>query len=86
MFDSRSLANLSDKELEDLHGNAIRLAQSGDPAQRAEAERLLPDIGREIADRSRTRTNLTRSSTAPPADPSGATAEPSTGIRLPTKP
>jgi hypothetical protein len=52
---SLRLADLSDKELEDLHGNAIRLAQSGTGAQRAEAERLLPVIGREVEARAQAR-------------------------------
>jgi hypothetical protein len=54
LIDSR-IADLSDKELEDLHGNAIRLAQSGAGAQRAEAERLLPIIGAEVQRRARKR-------------------------------
>jgi hypothetical protein len=51
------IGDLSDKELEDLHGNAIRLAQSGAPAQQAEAERLLPAIGAEVERRMRRRTS-----------------------------
>jgi len=54
MIDQR-IADLSDKELENLHGNAIRLAQSGSPGQRSEAERLLPLIGAEVEQRSHTR-------------------------------
>lgn len=54
------LADLSDKELEDLHGNAIRLAQSGTGAQRAEAERLLPAIGREVEARAQARSQAQR--------------------------
>lgn len=36
------IPDLSDKELENLHANAIRLAQSGADLQRQHAERLLP--------------------------------------------
>lgn len=45
------LTELSDKELESLHGNAIRLAQSGTAAQRAGAELVLPKIGDEVSRR-----------------------------------
>ena len=55
LIDSR-IADLSDKELENLHGNAIRLAQSGSPTQKMEAERLLPIIGAEVERRARRRT------------------------------
>jgi hypothetical protein len=44
-----NLSSMSDMELEHLHGNAIRLSQSGTPQQRAQAEQLLPGIGKEIA-------------------------------------
>lgn len=54
LIDSR-IADLSDKELENLHGNAIRLAQSGTPSQKTEAERLLPVIGAEVEARARRR-------------------------------
>jgi hypothetical protein len=54
LIDTR-LGDLSDKELENLHGNAIRLAQSGTGSQQAEAERLLPLIGAEIERRARLR-------------------------------
>lgn len=54
LIDSR-IADLSDKELENLHGNAIRLAQSGTQSQKAEAERLLPIIGAEVETRARRR-------------------------------
>jgi len=36
------IPDLSDKELERLHANAVRLAASGTPIQRQHAERLLP--------------------------------------------
>jgi hypothetical protein len=55
MFLDSRIADLSDKELENLHGNAIRLAQAGTPAQRTEAERLLPIIGVELEKRTRDR-------------------------------
>jgi hypothetical protein len=42
------LPELSDKELEALHANAVRLAQSGTAAQRDAAEGLLPHIGGEM--------------------------------------
>ncbi|HJS80277.1 MAG TPA: hypothetical protein VJ748_06600 [Vitreimonas sp.] len=38
------LPDLSDKELESLHANAVRLAASGAPQQRQQAESLLPLI------------------------------------------
>jgi hypothetical protein len=39
------IPDLSDKELERLHANAVRLAQSGSDAQRQQAEKLLPLLG-----------------------------------------
>lgn len=39
------IPDLSDKELESLHANAVRLAQSGTEAQRRQAEDLLPRLG-----------------------------------------
>jgi hypothetical protein len=39
------IGGMTDKELENLNENAARLAKSGSPAQRAEADRLLPIIG-----------------------------------------
>lgn len=47
-MNERRFAELSDKDLESLHGNAVRLAQAGSGAQRLEAERLLPLIGAEL--------------------------------------
>jgi hypothetical protein len=38
------IGGMTDKELENLHDNAVRLSKAGAPAQRAEAERLLPII------------------------------------------
>lgn len=38
------IPEMSDAELQTLHGNAIRLAASGAPAQKTEAARLLPII------------------------------------------
>lgn len=52
MLDERRISELSDKELEDYYNNAVRLAQSGTPAQREEAERLLPILGEAIQVRS----------------------------------
>jgi hypothetical protein len=51
------IGELSDKDLENLHGNAIQLAQSGTASQRAEAERLLPVIGAEVERRQRLRSS-----------------------------
>jgi len=48
---SINLSELSDKELECLHGDAIRLSQSGTPAQRIAAEQMLPRVGEEISRR-----------------------------------
>jgi hypothetical protein len=39
------IPDMSDKELENLHLNAVRLSKSGAPKQQAEAARLLPIIG-----------------------------------------
>jgi hypothetical protein len=38
------IPEFTDKELENLHDNAVRLSTSGKPAQQAEAARLLPII------------------------------------------
>jgi hypothetical protein len=48
-----NLRNMSDMELERLHGDSIRLAQSGTKAQREQAEQILPRVGEEIARRRR---------------------------------
>lgn len=45
------IPNLSDKELENLHSNAIRLAQSGAPLQRLQAEELLPLLAAVLKER-----------------------------------
>lgn len=45
------ITSFSDKELASLHDNVRRLAQSGSTAQRAEAERLMPLIDAELAER-----------------------------------
>jgi hypothetical protein len=47
---------LTDKELDNLHGNAVRLSASGTAAQKAEAARLLPIIDAAVEDRRVTRT------------------------------
>lgn len=39
------IPDLSEQELERLHANAVRLAQSGTPVQRQRAEALLPPVG-----------------------------------------
>ena len=38
------IPEFTDKELENLHDNALRLSTDGKPAQQAEAARLLPII------------------------------------------
>ena len=45
------IAGYSDKELASLHDNVQRLAQTGSVPQRAEAERLMPLIDAELAER-----------------------------------
>jgi len=45
------IPDLSDQELENLHANAVRLAQSGSDEQRQHAEALLPLLGAEIEQR-----------------------------------
>jgi len=45
------IPDLSDQELENLHANAVRLAQSGTVRQRRQAETLLPLIGAEAEKR-----------------------------------
>ncbi|HYD74324.1 MAG TPA: hypothetical protein VEF55_14400 [Candidatus Binatia bacterium] len=45
------LPDLSDKQLESLHANAVRLSQSGSTLQRRQAEDLLPLIGVQIETR-----------------------------------
>lgn len=39
---------MSDKELDNLQANALRLLHTGKPAQKVEAERLIPIVGAEI--------------------------------------
>ena len=45
------IPDLSDKELENLHANAVRLKESGTDRQRAQAERLLPLLGVAVEER-----------------------------------
>jgi hypothetical protein len=45
------IAGFSDKELKALHENVLRLAQTGTTAQRTEAERLMPLVDAELAER-----------------------------------
>ena len=45
------IPDLSDKELENLHANAVRLAESGTDRQRAQAERLLPLLSAAVEER-----------------------------------
>lgn len=42
------IPDLSDKELDTLHANAVRLADSGTVMQRQQADNLLPLIGAEM--------------------------------------
>jgi hypothetical protein len=42
------IPDLSDKELESLHANALRLAASGSDKQRQQAESLLPLIDAQL--------------------------------------
>lgn len=49
------IPDLSDEELENLHANAVRLAQSGAPIQRQHAEELLPLLGAAMEERRRLR-------------------------------
>jgi hypothetical protein len=51
------IPTLTDPELSNLHDNAVRLARSGAPAQKTEAERLLPLIGAEVDARARARSD-----------------------------
>ena len=46
------LSELSDKELEVLHGNAVRLSRAGNEAQQSAAASLLPEIVEELSRRS----------------------------------
>jgi len=45
------IPDLSDKELENLHANAVRLEQSGTQIQRQHAERLLPLLSAALEER-----------------------------------
>lgn len=45
------IPDLSDKELEQLRHNAVRLQTSGSPAQRQQAEELLPLLGAALEER-----------------------------------
>ena len=47
-MDENRLAALSGQHLQNLHDNAVRLAQSGTPKQRTDAEALLPSIAAEL--------------------------------------
>ena len=48
---SDRIPDLSDKELESLHTNALRLKDSGSVQQRQQAEELLPLLGVALAER-----------------------------------
>jgi len=45
------IPDLSDKELESLHANAVRLKDSGSAKQRQQAEELLPLLGVALEER-----------------------------------
>jgi hypothetical protein len=45
------IPDLSDKELESLHTNAVRLKDSGSQIQRQQAEELLPLLGAALEER-----------------------------------
>lgn len=45
------IPGLSDKELESLHANAVRLRDSGSAIQRQQAEELLPLLGAALEER-----------------------------------
>lgn len=45
------IPDLSDKELESLHTNAVRLAASGSALQRQQAEELLPLLATALEER-----------------------------------
>jgi len=45
------IPDLSDKELESLHANAVRLSQSGTDRQRRQAESLLPLLAEQMETR-----------------------------------
>jgi len=63
MKTDQNLSDLSDKQLEDLHADAVRMAQSGTPAQRRQAEDLLPLLGAVLEQR-RAASATTRSDNA----------------------
>jgi hypothetical protein len=50
------IPEFTDKELENLHENALRLSTAGKPAQQAEAARLLPIIAAAMESRRASRT------------------------------
>lgn len=55
------IPDLSDKELETLHANAVRLAGSGTQKQRQQAEELLPLLSAALEDRRRLRDEAQKS-------------------------
>ena len=48
---SDRIPDLSDKELESLHTNAVRLKEAGSQSQRQQAEELLPLLGAALEER-----------------------------------
>jgi hypothetical protein len=69
------IPDFSDKELERLHANAVRLAQSGTPAQRERAERLLPLVRAALETRSAARAATQRETRTAMAKRKGAAAK-----------
>lgn len=73
---SDRIPDLSDKELESLHANALRLAASGSTQQRQQAEELLPLLGAALEERKATKTATLKTKRAA-AKPKSKKAEPS---------
>ena len=51
MFAEENIPNLTDKELENLHANAVRLFETGTVQQKAQAESLLPLLSAALEER-----------------------------------
>lgn len=49
------IAGFSDKQVQTLHENALRLAETGDVLQRTEALRLAPILAAELEERTKLR-------------------------------
>jgi hypothetical protein len=68
------IPDLSDKELESLHANAVRLALSGAITQRRQAEELLPLLDAAREQRRAARLNAQAESRAIPRKKKAATS------------